>query len=125
MEPLFIRSREYKSKFDAKGITYEHRLIDDMVAQALKSEGGFIWACKNYDGDVQSDSVAQGRSIGFIIWERLLSLNSFISAYSSSYLKGSQVPKVLGSHVDIDYIFLCFYIYYNFIFLYIYIYTRT
>ena len=52
--------REYKSQFEAKGIWYEHRLIDDMVAQALKSEGGFVWACKNYDGDVQSDSVAQG-----------------------------------------------------------------
>lgn len=46
--------------FDAKGIWYEHRLIDDMVAQALKSSGGFVWACKNYDGDVQSDVVAQG-----------------------------------------------------------------
>lgn len=55
-----IYDKEYKSKFEAKGILYEHRLIDDMVAQALKSEGGFIWACKNYDGDVQSDSVAQG-----------------------------------------------------------------
>ena len=52
--------REYQSQFEAKGIWYEHRLIDDMVAQALKSEGGFVWACKNYDGDVQSDSVAQG-----------------------------------------------------------------
>lgn len=46
--------------YDAKGIWYEHRLIDDMVAQALKSSGGFVWACKNYDGDVQSDVVAQG-----------------------------------------------------------------
>lgn len=55
-----IYEKEYKSQFEAKGISYEHRLIDDMVAQALKSEGGFIWACKNYDGDVQSDSVAQG-----------------------------------------------------------------
>ncbi|XP_035227624.1 isocitrate dehydrogenase [NADP] cytoplasmic-like [Stegodyphus dumicola] len=55
-----IYDREYKSKFEAQGIWYEHRLIDDMVAQALKSEGGFVWACKNYDGDVQSDSVAQG-----------------------------------------------------------------
>ncbi|XP_034287847.2 isocitrate dehydrogenase [NADP] cytoplasmic [Pantherophis guttatus] len=55
-----IYDKEYKSKFEAKNIWYEHRLIDDMVAQALKSEGGFIWACKNYDGDVQSDSVAQG-----------------------------------------------------------------
>jgi isocitrate dehydrogenase len=51
---------EFKSKFEAAGITYEHRLIDDMVASAMKWNGGFIWACKNYDGDVQSDSVAQG-----------------------------------------------------------------
>ena len=58
---LITSFREYKSQFEAKGIWYEHRLIDDMVAQALKSEGGFVWACKNYDGDVQSDSVAQGR----------------------------------------------------------------
>ncbi|KAM3917384.1 isocitrate dehydrogenase [NADP] cytoplasmic [Leptodactylus fuscus] len=55
-----IYEKEYKSQFEEKKIWYEHRLIDDMVAQALKSEGGFIWACKNYDGDVQSDSVAQG-----------------------------------------------------------------
>ena len=51
---------EFKSDFDAKGLTYEHRLIDDMVASALKWEGGYVWACKNYDGDVQSDIVAQG-----------------------------------------------------------------
>ncbi|MGE0872773.1 MAG: NADP-dependent isocitrate dehydrogenase [Kofleriaceae bacterium] len=51
---------EFASQFKAKGITYEHRLIDDMVAAAMKWDGGFIWACKNYDGDVQSDSVAQG-----------------------------------------------------------------
>lgn len=51
---------EYKSQFDSLKIWYEHRLIDDMVAQALKSNGGFVWACKNYDGDVQSDIVAQG-----------------------------------------------------------------
>jgi isocitrate dehydrogenase len=50
----------YKEKFAAAGLTYEHRLIDDMVAQSLRDEGGFLWACKNYDGDVQSDSVAQG-----------------------------------------------------------------
>nr|NVI74937.1 isocitrate dehydrogenase [Cucujiformia] len=55
-----IYDKEYKSKFEAKNIWYEHRLIDDMVAYAMKSEGGFVWACKNYDGDVQSDSVAQG-----------------------------------------------------------------
>ncbi len=51
---------EFKEKFDAAGITYEHRLIDDMVAASLKWEGGYVWACKNYDGDVQSDTVAQG-----------------------------------------------------------------
>ena len=51
---------EFKDKFAAKGLTYEHRLIDDMVACALKWSGGFVWACKNYDGDVQSDTVAQG-----------------------------------------------------------------
>ena len=51
---------EFKEKFDAKGITYEHRLIDDMVACAMKWNGGYVWACKNYDGDVQSDTVAQG-----------------------------------------------------------------
>ena len=51
---------EFKAEFDAVGLTYEHRLIDDMVASALKWEGGYVWACKNYDGDVQSDIVAQG-----------------------------------------------------------------
>ncbi len=51
---------EFKADMDAKGLTYEHRLIDDMVASALKWEGGYVWACKNYDGDVQSDIVAQG-----------------------------------------------------------------
>ncbi len=51
---------EFKSEFDKAGLTYEHRLIDDMVAYAIKSNGGMVWACKNYDGDVQSDVVAQG-----------------------------------------------------------------
>lgn len=55
-----IYEKEYKSDFEKRGVWYEHRLIDDMVAQAMKSEGGFVWACKNYDGDVQSDAVAQG-----------------------------------------------------------------
>ncbi len=55
-----IYQNEFIDKFKAKGITYEHRLIDDMVAAALKWEGGFVWACKNYDGDVQSDTLAQG-----------------------------------------------------------------
>lgn len=52
--------KEFETRYKAAGLTYEHRLIDDMVAFSMKSEGGFIWACKNYDGDVQSDSVAQG-----------------------------------------------------------------
>jgi isocitrate dehydrogenase len=55
-----IYDREFKKDFEAKRLTYEHRLIDDMVAAALKWEGGYVWACKNYDGDVQSDTVAQG-----------------------------------------------------------------
>ncbi len=55
-----IYQAEFKAKFDAAGITYEHRLIDDMVASAMKWSGGYVWACKNYDGDVQSDTVAQG-----------------------------------------------------------------
>ncbi|MFM1793161.1 MAG: hypothetical protein RLZZ252_1515 [Bacteroidota bacterium] len=55
-----IYENEFKATMDAKGITYEHRLIDDMVASALKWNGNFVWACKNYDGDVQSDTVAQG-----------------------------------------------------------------
>merc|ERR1719259_590067 len=55
-----IYESTYKGQYEAAGIWYEHRLIDDMVAQAMKSSGGFVWACKNYDGDVQSDSVAQG-----------------------------------------------------------------
>ena len=57
-EKIFLK--EFKEKFDEKDIIYEHRLIDDMVACAMKWEGGFVWACKNYDGDVQSDTIAQG-----------------------------------------------------------------
>jgi isocitrate dehydrogenase len=55
-----VFDNEFKDKFAAKKLTYEHRLIDDMVAAALKWSGGYVWACKNYDGDVQSDTVAQG-----------------------------------------------------------------
>jgi len=55
-----VFDKEFKAQFDAKKLTYEHRLIDDMVAAALKWNGNFVWACKNYDGDVQSDTVAQG-----------------------------------------------------------------
>ena len=55
-----VYEREFKADFEAAGLTYEHRLIDDMVAAAMKWEGGYVWACKNYDGDVQSDTIAQG-----------------------------------------------------------------
>jgi len=55
-----VYEEEFADQFKAKGITYEHRLIDDMVASAMKWSGGYVWACKNYDGDVQSDTVAQG-----------------------------------------------------------------
>jgi isocitrate dehydrogenase len=55
-----VYEKEFKGEFEAAGIEYEHRLIDDMVAAAMKWEGGYVWACKNYDGDVQSDTVAQG-----------------------------------------------------------------
>lgn len=57
-----IYEKNYKQAFKNKKIWYEHRLIDDMVAYMMKSEGGFVWACKNYDGDVQSDCLAQGNS---------------------------------------------------------------
>jgi len=67
-----IYDKQWKSKYEAANIWYEHRLIDDMVAQAMKSDGGFVWACKNYDGDVQSDSVAQGfGSLGLMTSELL------------------------------------------------------
>lgn len=57
---FFLLCRDYRKQYEDNNIWYEHRLIDDMVAQALKSNGGFVWSCKNYDGDVQSDIVAQG-----------------------------------------------------------------
>jgi len=55
-----VYQEEYKPRFDEAGLWYEHRLIDDIVAQVIKGSGGLVWACKNYDGDVQSDIVAQG-----------------------------------------------------------------
>ncbi len=56
-----IYEEQYQKEFESKKIWYEHRLIDDMVAYMVKSEGGYVWACKNYDGDVQSDCLAQGK----------------------------------------------------------------
>lgn len=64
-----IYQQTYKPQFEAKKIWYEHRLIDDMVAYMVKSEGGYVWACKNYDGDVQSDCLAQGNFyVIFRLW---------------------------------------------------------
>ena len=57
---LSCKNEKYKTQFEEKKLWYEHRLIDDMVAYMVKSEGGYVWACKNYDGDVQSDCLAQG-----------------------------------------------------------------
>ena len=61
-----IYEKEFKEKFKERKITYEHRLIDDMVACAMKWSGKYIWACKNYDGDVQSDTIAQGYGLSLI-----------------------------------------------------------
>lgn len=73
-----IFQAEFKDKFAEKDITYEHRLIDDMVACAMKWNGGFVWACKNYDGDVQSDTVAQGFGSLGLMTSRLLTPNGKI-----------------------------------------------
>ena len=75
-----IFEAEFKADFDAAGLTYEHRLIDDMVAAALKWEGGYVWACKNYDGDVQSDIVAQGFGSLGLMTSVLMNPNGIIEA---------------------------------------------
>ena len=74
-------SRNLRLEFEANQLTYEHRLIDDMVASALKWHGNFVWACKNYDGDVQSDTVAQG------FW--FIRFNDFYIGYTRWYCYGS------------------------------------
>jgi NADP-dependent isocitrate dehydrogenase len=89
--------RQYKSEFEALGIYYEHRLIDDMVAQAIKSSGGFVWATKNYDGDVQSDILAQGfGSLGMMTSELLTPDGAIIeseAAHGLSYFFSFSPPK--------------------------------
>jgi len=75
-----IYDSDYKQKFEDLGIWYEHRLIDDMVAYAIKSNGGFVWACKNYDGDVQSDIVAQGYGSLGLMTSVLLCPNGAVEA---------------------------------------------
>ena len=75
-----IYQKSYLAEFKKKGIWYEHRLIDDMVAYAIKSNGGFVWACKNYDGDVQSDIVAQGYGSLGLMTSVLLSPDGSVEA---------------------------------------------
>jgi len=75
-----IYQRKFKAQFEAKGLWYEHRLIDDMVAYAIKSSGGYVWACKNYDGDVQSDIVAQGYGSLGLMTSVLLSPDGSVEA---------------------------------------------
>ena len=67
-----VYEKEFKKKFEEKSITYEHRLIDDMVACALKWNGNYVWACKNYDGDVQSDTIAQGFRFSWLMTSVLM-----------------------------------------------------
>jgi len=75
-----IYQSTYKAKYEQKGLWYEHRLIDDMVAYAIKSSGGFVWACKNYDGDVQSDIVAQGYGSLGLMTSVLISPDGYVEA---------------------------------------------
>lgn len=89
---------KYQKDFDAAGIWYEHRLIDDMVAQALKSTGGFVWACKNYDGDVQSDVVAQGEcrmwQLCRVLLVEFVHLNDLFSAHRiNKWKKKINIPN--------------------------------
>merc|ERR1711937_634827 len=75
-----IYQSDYKKEFEKKKLWYEHRLIDDMVAYAIKSDGGFVWACKNYDGDVQSDIVAQGYGSLGLMTSVLMSPDGYFEA---------------------------------------------
>jgi isocitrate dehydrogenase len=75
-----IYQKDYKTKYEAVGLWYEHRLIDDMVAYAIKSGGGYVWACKNYDGDVQSDIVAQGYGSLGLMTSVLISPDGYVEA---------------------------------------------
>ena len=85
-----IYNKQYKTDFENKKIWYEHRLIDDMVAYMVKSEGGYVWACKNYDGDVQSDCLAQG------IYEIIQAMDHWVWWLQSYWLLMDQSkPKLL------------------------------
>ncbi|CAA6661057.1 unnamed protein product [Spirodela intermedia] len=85
-----VYEAEWKSKYEAAGIWYEHRLIDDMVAYALKSEGGYVWACKNYDGDVQSDFLAQGFGSLGLMTSVLVSAHGTVTRHYRVHQKGGE-----------------------------------
>ena len=101
-----IYENEFKEKFEEADITYEHRLIDDMVASALKWNGNFVWACKNYDGDVQSDTVAQGFgslgfddiSIGYSGWKNNGSRSSTWNCYKTLPRTSERKSNINQSH---------------------------
>jgi|SRR5882762_4728679 isocitrate dehydrogenase len=86
----------YKTQFEQAGIYYEHRLIDDMVAQVIKSSGGFVWATKNYDGDVQSDILAQGfGSLGMMTSELITPDGGIIEAEAAHGMLSSTLHLLL------------------------------
>ena len=97
-----IFQSEYKEKFDAAGITYEHRLIDDMVACAMKWNGKFVWACKNYDGDVQSDTVAQGFGSLGLMTSVLMTPDGKTVEAEAAHGQRPALPPAPAGQVDFD-----------------------
>jgi len=103
-----IYKKDYEAKFKAAGLWYEHRLIDDMVAYMLKSDGGFVWACKNYDGDVQSDVVAQGYGSLGLMTSVLVTPDGAIEAEAAHgtvtrHYRMHQQVRILGQSEGINY----------------------
>ena len=98
-----IFDEEYADEFDKRGLTYEHRLIDDMVAACLKWEGGYVWACKNYDGDVQSDTVAQGYgSLGLMTSVLMTPGRQDRRGGSRARHRHSALPAAPAGQADVD-----------------------
>ena len=98
-----VFDKEFKAEFDKKKLTYEHRLIDDMVAAALKWSGGYVWACKNYDGDVQSDIVAQGfGSLGLMTSVLVTPDGKVVEAGSRPRHRDAPLPRTSEGQGDLD-----------------------
>ena len=98
-----IFDAEFADQFKAKGITYEHRLIDDMVASAMKWSGGYVWACKNYDGDVQSDTVAQGfGSLGLMTSVLMTPDGKIVEAEAAHGTVTRHYPRTSKGQGDLD-----------------------